>query len=393
MVDRRGVSVADSSAAIGDAPRDFSTRPEIVQALGGARAEGTRPSDTLGDDLVFVAVPVASGGTVHGAVRITYPTSAMDARVRAVWWRLAGLSAVVLAAVTAVGLVLARGVSAPVRRLQVAAAALAGGALSTRVPAEAGAPELRALAHTFNETAARIETLLGAQQAFVADASHQLRTPLAALRLRLENLRADAPGAAIADIDAAQAETARLARLVERLLMLARTEARPVDCGPVDIAAVARERVAVWAPVAAEDGVTLAAEGPDAAGVWAGADAVEQILDNLVANALDASPTASAVRVVVRPVKDGVELHVVDEGAGLDDTARARAFDRFWRAPGARPGGSGLGLPIVAQLVSACGGQVELLPAPPHGIDAVVRFRAAALARSLPHAHLAQAGP
>lgn len=393
VVDRRGISVADSSAAIADAPRDFSTRPEIARALGGDRAEGTRPSDTLGGDLVFVAVPVASGGRVHGAVRITYPTSAMDARVRAVWWRLAGLSAVVLAAVTAVGLVLARGVSGPVRRLQGAAAALAGGALSTRVPTEAGAPELRALAETFNETAARLEALLGAQQAFVADASHQLRTPLAALRLRLENLRATAPADALAEVDAAQAEATRLARLVEHLLTLARTEARRVDCGPVDLAAAARERVEVWAPLAAEDGVTLVAEVSDTAVAWADAESVEQILDNLVANALDASPAPGVVRVVVHAGKDGVELHVIDEGSGLDDTARARAFDRFWRAPGAKPGGSGLGLAISAQLAAACGAQVELLQAAPHGIDAVVRFRPATLAKSLPHAHLAQARP
>jgi len=96
VVDRNGISVADSDA-VGGAPRDFSTRPEIAAALDGQRSSGTRASETVGGDLLYVAVPVASGGTVHGAVRITYPTSTLDARVRTTWWRLGLLCAVVLA--------------------------------------------------------------------------------------------------------------------------------------------------------------------------------------------------------------------------------------------------------------------------------------------------------
>jgi DNA-binding IclR family transcriptional regulator len=113
-VDRQGLAVADSDRP-GAVPRDFSTRPEMAAALDGRRAQGTRHSATLSTDLVYVAVPVASGGVVHGAVRITYPTSALDARVRRSWWGLAWLCATVLEVVAAVGVVLARGVSRPPR--------------------------------------------------------------------------------------------------------------------------------------------------------------------------------------------------------------------------------------------------------------------------------------
>jgi DNA-binding IclR family transcriptional regulator len=102
VLDEQGISVADSEEPDA-APRDYSTRPEIAAALEGRRAIGTRRSATLGEGLVFVAVPVASGGEVHGAVRITFPTASLDARVRREWLQLAVLSAGVLGVVGVVG--------------------------------------------------------------------------------------------------------------------------------------------------------------------------------------------------------------------------------------------------------------------------------------------------
>ncbi len=141
IVDPSGMSVADSEA-IGASPQDFSNRPEIQAALRGSRANGVRRSETAGTDLVFVAIPVVSNGVVHGAVRITYPTSTLDARVRSNWIRLGVLSALVLLVVTAVGVVLARSVSRPVRRMQEAAHRMALGDLTVRVPTDEGPPEL-----------------------------------------------------------------------------------------------------------------------------------------------------------------------------------------------------------------------------------------------------------
>ncbi len=131
VVGTDGISVADSDpgAAV---PRDFSTRPEIAAALDGRRTSGSRRSETLGTNLVYVTVPVASAGVVHGAVRVTYPTSTLDARVRSTWLRLGALSVLVLVLVAAVGMVLARSVSRPVRHLRDAHAPMAHSDLNAR---------------------------------------------------------------------------------------------------------------------------------------------------------------------------------------------------------------------------------------------------------------------
>ena len=232
VVDSRGNALVDSSPIPGDTA--FASRPEIAQALGGRVASGVRHSNTLGRDLLYVAVPVASAGKILGAARITYPTSAVDRRVRRYWLTLAAIAATVLAGVTLVGLWLARGVSRPLRRVEEAAAEIGAGHLEARAPEE-GPPEVRRLARELNETAAKLQALLESQQAFVADASHELRTPLTALRLRLENLGEPA-GPALAEVD-------RLGRLVEGLLALARADAA-VGSGPVDVDAVLADRLA-----------------------------------------------------------------------------------------------------------------------------------------------------
>ncbi|HWD46382.1 MAG TPA: ATP-binding protein [Actinomycetota bacterium] len=376
VVDRQGVTVADSDPP---APgrRDLTTRPEIAAALRGQHATGSRSSATLGGSFLYVAVPVASQGRVYGAVRITYPTATVDARVRRVWLALAGVAAVVLGVVALVGLALARSTTRPLRALEQATTAAARGDLAARAPIDRGPPEVRRLAATFNDMAARLSRLLDSQRAFVADASHQLRTPLTALRLRLENLEATMPPAAAGDLGAAAAETGRLARLVDGLLTLARAEADPVRREVVDPAAVMADRQAAWAPLAAEQDVELVVQPGPAAPVWAAPGTLEQVLDNLLANALRVAPAGSQVELAVRQVDGWVELHVTDQGPGMPAEQRQRAFDRFWRGPVTDREGTGLGLAIVRQLLEAGGGTAELRPNPGGGLDAVARLRPA----------------
>jgi signal transduction histidine kinase len=376
VVNGAGVSVADSDNLSGG-PRDFSTRPEIVAALDGQRTSGTRVSETLGGSLLYVAVPVASGGSVHGAVRITYPTSAVDARIRSTWLRLGLLSIVVLALIAAVGVMFARGVTRPVRHLERASARLAGGDLAVRVDTDDGPPELRRLAETFNATSAHLAQLIDAQHRFVADASHQLRTPLTALRLRLETLDPYVAEPARPKLDAAIDETNRLGRLVHSLLILARGDAAEVQPLPVDLSATLTERVAAWGPVGVDHAVRLTAECIPDLWVLAVPGAVEQILDNLISNALEATPDNTEVLVRAEVGADTVDLHVIDQGPGMDPDTRAHAFERFWRPPGApserNDTGFGLGLAIVAQLAAQSGGRAGLEPGS-HGtgLDAVV---------------------
>lgn len=369
IVDKDGVTVIDSADPNG-APRDFSTRDEIAIALTGNVASGLRHSDMLDTDLIFVAVPVASAGDVMGAVRITYTSAEIDARVRSNWWRLGLLSALVLSGVAVLGSVLAGEVRRPLEALRRAAATIASGDLSARARVTSGPPEVRALATTFDEMAARLEELVDAQRAFVADASHQLRTPLTALRLRLEGLTA-AELPRQETLEAALQEVDRLSRLVDGLLALARMEGGRPPLVEVDAAAVARERAETWQPFAEEHGMELTCEAPATATARAVSGGLEQVLDNYLANALEVAPAGSVVAITVEVGPEVVVVTVSDEGPGLADEELARAFDRFWRSTN-RQGGSGLGLAIVRQVARASGGDAELQRCPDGGLAAIV---------------------
>ncbi len=372
VVDRDGRSVADSKP--GSLGRDYSSRPEVARALAGQRVTGSRRSNTLHMTLVYVAVPVASKGLVHGAVRITLPTSTVDARVRYTWLRLAALSAVVMATVGGVGLVLARGVTRPVRKVTEAARRLAAGDLEARAGTVRGAPELATLARQFDATAERLKQLVEAQRRFVADASHQLRTPLAALRLRLETLTPstdDEPRVA-----AALAETDRLAGLVQSLLVIARSDSAEPELADVDLMAVAVGRQETWSAPAAQRRVAITIDGPVRLEVRAVQGGVEQIIDNLVSNALAVvgEGTTIALSFARRPDGGGL-MTVTDQGPGMTADERSRATGRFWRSPGATSSGSGLGLAIVDHLVLAGGGRLFLDSGPNGlGLHVVVDF-------------------
>jgi signal transduction histidine kinase len=374
IVDRTGRALVDTSPPF-SGQRSFASRPEIASALEGNIASGTRHSSTLGKDLIYVAVPVASGGVVRGAVRITYPTSTLDSRVRRYWLLLAAIGGVVLAVATVVGLRFARTLTEPLSALESAAAAVGGGDLQVRAPEDSGPPEVRALASEFNDTVARLDALLRSQDEFVADASHQLRTPLAALRLRLENLERDVGEPGKADLAAALAEVSRLARLVDGLLALARADAARPAPVPVDVPAIVAQRVEALSPELSGRGVSFDVRLPESLWALATPGSLEQVLDNLVSNALAVSKPGDSMTIEGRRSGDDVILHVRDQGLGMTAEQRARAFDRFWRA-GTPGGGTGLGLAIVHRLLIADGGRVELLEAEGGGLDVRITLHA-----------------
>lgn len=380
VVDDAGISQVDTGAVI---DRDFSTRPEIGAALEGIRTVGTRRSDTLGTDLLFVAVPVASGGTVHGALRVTLDTSDVNERVRAFWLALGGVAFVVLATVVLIGWVIARSVTRPLRELTASAARFAGGDFSVTDRVSERIPEIRALDDTMATMAHRLDAVLRDQRRFVADASHQLRTPLTALRLRLENLQSDLAHAGEGDPDQAAidaleraiGETERLTELVSSLLQLARADDHPVT-EVADLGVLVHDRVDTWTAIAEERGVDLrylSAETPPPS-VRCVHGAVEQILDNLFDNALAVAPSGTGIEVETRASSGGVvELRVIDHGPGLADAEKVDALRRFWRGDITRPG-TGLGLAIVDTLATSSGGQVELVDTRGGGLTVVVEL-------------------
>ncbi len=376
ITDHLGVAmvISDEEAAAG---ADYSTRPEIAAARRGVPQWGRRESRTLLTELLYVAVPVLSGNEVEGVVRLTYPADVVDQRVER---RVRGLLVVALISVfTAIlaAWVLANTVTRPLRRLRLATERLATGQDGVRAPDDEGPPEVRSLARSFNIMSARLSSLLVAQRSFSADASHQLRTPLTALRLRLEqatDLLDDHPDDARLRLEAAAVETERLQHLVDQLLMLARTEGRAVERVEIDLAAAARERVEMWQPLAEEAEVRVVCAAIGVAPVLAAPETVEQVIDNFLDNALRVAPPSSALEVAVRRIGDSVEVRVLDRGPGMTDEQRAHAFDRFWRAHDAQSGGSGLGLAIVQRLVEASGGTVHLSARPGGGTIASATF-------------------
>jgi signal transduction histidine kinase len=373
VVDAEGIARIDTAGVV---PRDFSTRPEFDRALGGEWASGTRPSDTLGTDLLYVAVPVASGGIVHGAVRVTLDTGDVTARIRSFWLALAAVGAVVLGTVAVIGWILARSVTRPLREVTATANRFASGDLRVEPGAVTGPAEIRELDDSMTTMAVQLDGMISTQRAFVADASHQLRTPLTALRLRLENLQsdlADASPDAREEVERAIDETARLTELVTNLLQLARTDDRPATTTEA-LLPIVRDRVDTWTAVAEERGVVL--RGPDGArdvDVRTVPGGLEQVLDNLLDNALGVAPAGSQVAVVVDDGGDLVDLRVVDQGPGLSDADKRDAVRRFWRGDTTRPG-TGLGLAIVDALASASGGSTTLTDTAGGGLTVTVRL-------------------
>ncbi len=369
IVDAAGLSVVDTSAEI---ERDFSTRPEIHTALGGERAAGMRRSDTLDTDLLFVATPVASGGRVHGAVRLTLDAQDVQATIYRFWLGLAGVAAVVMIAMAGIGWAIARSVTRPLRTLSSAADRFATGDLAPMNPDPDAPAEIAALEATLNTMAHRLDRLLEEHRAFVADASHQLRTPLTALRLRLENLQSDVTAAEGAeDLGAAIEESDRLSGLVSDLLRLARAEQSAVP-ESVDLTQLVGERVDTWSAIADAADVTLEFAPPAGSlTVDAVPGGVEQILDNLIDNAVTASPPGASVSVTVTAGLDRHRLTVADAGPGLTHAQQTRALDRFWRLDTAKPG-TGLGLPIARALAESSGGSLQLGESPAGGLAVTV---------------------
>jgi len=364
VTDSRGLAVAssDEEAVTG---RDYSTRPEIGSALLGVPSTGQRFSSTLGFDLLYVSVPVILGDQVNGAVRITYPAEVIDSRVGGRLWGIFFTALMSVGVAVVVALLLTFTVTRPLSRLRHATEQVGRENFDVRADEKSGPAEIRGLAASFNRMSQRLGALVERQRGFASDASHQLRTPLTALRLRLEQADealAGDPESARRKLDAALRETERLQHLVDGLLALARAEARSDQLVDVDLGVVLDERVNAWSALSAESGVNLRLASVGSLRARAMSGVVEQVVDNFIDNAVQYSPAGSTVEVAATEVAEGVCVQVADRGPGMTAEQCERALDRFWRAPDAAPDGTGLGLAIASRLAEASGGRVALRP-------------------------------
>jgi signal transduction histidine kinase len=378
IVDGRGRLLADSTAAGIPGPLPYASRPEIRTALNAGRAQGERHSDTLGQDLLYTAVPVTNNGRVVGAVRVTQSIDAVHSRIRRGVLALAAIGAFALLVGLVVAWLLASSLSKPLRSLALTARRVEAGDLEARAEVT-GPSEQREVAAAFNDMTDRLATVLAAQREFVANASHQLRTPLTGLRLRLESTRAKLGREADAEqeIEAAEREVERLARLLTSLLTLAREGDKPGPSRPVSLARAAERAHERWAVTAEQDGRSLELVGNGEATIAASEEDLAILLDNLIENALRYSPS----RVEIDWGREGGEawLAVLDEGPGLAAGEETQLFERFARgSAGSQRAGTGLGLAIVDTLARRWNGRAALANRLEGGTRAEVRFPAAA---------------
>ena len=341
-----------------DALAPFAREDRSV-VVRDANGNSVRAGHRLHGD-VFTAQVVRSDGT-----RITLVGSAGQAHDRAYGIALAvaifGLVAVAAAAGT--GWLIARRVTAPLDELAQASARLGAGDFSISV-ARHGIPETDAVAGAREASAARIAALVRAEREFSANASHQQRSPLTALRMRLEELAETRdPDAARTEAEAALEQADRLDETITELLALAR-RGRIGDAVDLDLDRLVHDRVEVWLPaftrahraIRIDTGPT-----PGPVEVRAHAGGVGQALDAVIDNALRHGSGTVTITLTRRAVD--VEVVVADEGPGLTPEVAATAFDRHV----SQSGGTGVGLALARTLASADGGRVDVLPGAPTG--------------------------
>jgi signal transduction histidine kinase len=375
VVDNRGTLLADS-----DGPAEIGTdfrsagRPEIDAALSGELFSEVRDSVDLGHDIVATAVPILDEGRQFGAVRLTQDVQRVNDNVRNIT---IGLLAIGVAALVA-GLVLAYGlagsISRPLTRLASAAKRLGRGDLSARAEDVGGSTEVEDLGRSFDDMADRLERTVRAQREFVANASHQLRTPLTGMKLRLESATAEAKDEEVRrQLVAAEREVDRLSEIVDRLLAMSRQieEGEPthVDLGDVVTRALAR-----WDERARSTDTTLRSSGGGGIAQGNPSD-LDQILDNLIDNAIAYAPGEITVE---SGGDDGrVFVAVQDRGPGIPEPELAQVTERFFRGRGAPSGGSGLGLAIARDLAEKWGGDLAVTSSVGAGTRVEVRLRSA----------------
>jgi signal transduction histidine kinase len=377
VVDEKlGVRAASAGS---DRLKSLLTAAELRRAQAGDRLElsgeraGVRgelrvvaveagPSDDR--QTVVVAAPASEARSsvriLRGIFLIGFPL--LLAALAALAWRVVGLTL------------------RPVEALRRGAEEITGAGAAARLPVPDARDEVHRLAVTLNDMLDRLETSRRQQRAFVADAAHELRSPLASMRTQLEVAQRLGPKADLpATLDDLLIDTERLSRLVDDLLLLARAD----DAGTrahrrerVDLAALVENLLARYAEGSVA--LTLVADSP----VWTDGDPDQ--LRRIVANLLDNAVRHAAGHVVVE-VRSPATVVVVDDGAGIPEADRERVFDRFTRLDDARDrdsGGTGLGLAIVRELVRLHGGRVTLSDASP-GVRAEVAFPAAEIRREV----------
>jgi signal transduction histidine kinase len=337
IIDRSGRILADTS---GLPPGATLNVPDVTHVL----ATGS-PGRVLQDDVVAVTIPARIGDDLDPLLlRATESADELQRQIRRAWLAMSALALTALGAGALLAMYQGQRLAAPLEDLAQAARQLGEGDFSVQAP-RSGLPEADDVAAALDMTAMRLGAALERSRSFSADASHQLRTPLTALRLDIEALQAT--GASQELVDAAMAETERLEATLDELLALADPRE---DAELVDLGGLAAERLEAWQSLARARGRDVALDAGPVAGVLARPAAVGQCLQVLLDNALEHG--AGTITITVRHVPGpGVRLCVRDEGPGFGSTDIPATADR-------EAGRRGRGLPLARSLIEAEGGRL-----------------------------------
>lgn len=268
----------------------------------------------------------------------------------------------------------------PIDRMNAVARDITATDLSRRIDLDGPDDELRRLAGTFDDMLGRLDRSFEGQRRFIHEASHELRNPLATIRTNLEVALAD-PQASTEDLrntaEVVDRSADRMARVVDDLLAYARSEVPERELVRVDLAELVEDVAAEFAGTAEAGAVDLVVAAGTLVCVEGDPDALRRVVANILANAIEHAPSGSTVHIAVRTTDDVAVLSVEDQGPGIPGEDRLRVFDRAWRSEAARrrrPGGSGLGLSIVREVVTAHGGGVSVVPGPGRGAVFIVEL-------------------
>jgi len=336
------------------------TGPELQQ-----RVTAIRWDDAMGEERMYAAAPIIEDvREVVGFVQVSRPSAELWQRIKTTWLTLLGAATGALVLAVAGSILVARQITQPVRALTRAAQGVAGGDLSREVK-PSGPSETQGLADAFNTMSTTVRETLAQQEAFVANAAHELKSPLASIRLRLEMI--DRHGAEHPELTAEylaklQSEVSALQHLTEELLTLsvvADPERSPKT--PTDLAPLCYELSDQYGPLAQQAGLELQVEVPDhLPKVAVSAGQIAMALRNLLSNAVKFTPAGGLVRLRAAAQGDAVEIQVSDTGRGISAEALPHVFERFYREDRSDHRGAGLGLSLVKAVVDAHGGRVAV---------------------------------
>lgn len=379
-----GRLVATSSQdEAGERKVDWLRVAGVREGLAGLSTTGVAEGVSDDDDRIFDAVPVVRDGQVLGVVRMSRSLAQLHAHMRSTVMTVLAALAVVIGVSACVSAWLARGISRPIQQMRDFAVALGRGNLATRLSV-ARHDELGELASELNDMAARLAALEDERRAFLANASHELRTPVSNVHVTLQALESGAgedPELRGRFLRTAVDETTRLRRLIQDLLDLGRLEAGTIrlERERVPLRGVVERATRAVEGRALEKQVSLSVDIDGDAAVDVDPERIAQALMCLLDNALKLSPPRSTIAVDAREVDGEAEIAIRDEGPGIEAADRPHIFEQFYTAdPSRRRGGTGLGLAIARRILDAHGGSVRLISQAGVGATFAVRLPLAA---------------